>query len=460
LNKITKCHEELNQVSPSFCLAKWLQVTIHLQNGQTHSCHHPVTHKIPLRELEKDPSALHNTKFKKSLRKMMLEGERPKECEYCWKMEDAHKDNLSDRTFKSSEEWAYPKLKEVAKLHWNDSISPQYVEVSFGNECNFKCAYCGPHISSSIMSEYTAFGAYSSMQELGLDELKQQGLFPYSKDEFNPYVGAFWEWWPTLSKELKVFRITGGEPLLNSNTFKFLEYLKSNPMPDLSLAINTNLGIPKATFIKFLELIKPIIQNKHIKDFQLYTSVDTHGKHAEFLRFGLNYNEFMQNVRTFLQEIPEAQLIFMCTYNVFSVVNMKKLLFDISLLKREFKNQKRQPRVLLDTPYLKDPAFLSCYILNEDWWHYIRDDLNYLKNEAKIHEDGAPIYNEYEIKKFERILNWLESLEENEHRRNSRRKFYTFINEYETRKKIKLKDYAPEYVAFHDYCKRLFLDTQ
>jgi glycerol-3-phosphate dehydrogenase len=43
---------------------------------------------------------------------------------------------------------------------------------------------------------------------------------------------------------------------------------------------------------------------------------------------------------------------------------------------------------------------------------------------------------------------------------NPSRKFYTFINEYETRKKIKLKDYAPEYVAFHDYCKRLFLDTQ
>ena len=53
----------LNEVSPSFCTAKWKQVTLHLHSGQTHSCHHPVPHKIPLDEIADNPSALHNTKF-------------------------------------------------------------------------------------------------------------------------------------------------------------------------------------------------------------------------------------------------------------------------------------------------------------------------------------------------------------------------------------------------------------
>jgi len=42
-----KTKESLDSIGPGMCLAKWTQVTIHLQMGQTHSCHHPSTHKIP-----------------------------------------------------------------------------------------------------------------------------------------------------------------------------------------------------------------------------------------------------------------------------------------------------------------------------------------------------------------------------------------------------------------------------
>ena len=57
--------EQVDNVSGSFCAAKWKQVTIHLQNGHTHSCHHPKTHVVPLDEVAINPSALHNTNYKK-----------------------------------------------------------------------------------------------------------------------------------------------------------------------------------------------------------------------------------------------------------------------------------------------------------------------------------------------------------------------------------------------------------
>jgi hypothetical protein len=38
---------QLKSGSKTICLAKWLQSTVYLMNGQTHSCHHPTTHKIP-----------------------------------------------------------------------------------------------------------------------------------------------------------------------------------------------------------------------------------------------------------------------------------------------------------------------------------------------------------------------------------------------------------------------------
>ncbi len=57
-----KTKEFLDTVGCGMCMAKWTQVTIHLQNGHTHSCHHPATHKISLSELKDNPTALHNTK--------------------------------------------------------------------------------------------------------------------------------------------------------------------------------------------------------------------------------------------------------------------------------------------------------------------------------------------------------------------------------------------------------------
>ena len=65
LQEFQKTKDKLDSVGCGFCLAKWTQVTIHLSAGLTHSCHHPVQHKIPLSELKRNPSALHNTQFKK-----------------------------------------------------------------------------------------------------------------------------------------------------------------------------------------------------------------------------------------------------------------------------------------------------------------------------------------------------------------------------------------------------------
>ena len=87
----------LDSTGAGFCLAKFTQVTMHLGTGMTHSCHHPVPHKIPLEEIAMDPAALFNTKHLKQARKEMLEGKRPKECDYCWRIEDSG--GHSDRFF-------------------------------------------------------------------------------------------------------------------------------------------------------------------------------------------------------------------------------------------------------------------------------------------------------------------------------------------------------------------------
>ena len=102
LERAIAMKDRLNEVSPGFCLAKWDQVTMHLHNGMTHSCHHPHPHKVTIEEVKKNYRAIHNDPMKLEQRACMLRGERPEPCDYCWRVEDNNKDAVSDRYLKSS----------------------------------------------------------------------------------------------------------------------------------------------------------------------------------------------------------------------------------------------------------------------------------------------------------------------------------------------------------------------
>ena len=251
--------KKLDNISQTFCAAKWLQVSLHLTNGRTHSCYHPPTHAIDLPALKNDPSALHNTDQKFKERQMMLSGQRPTGCEYCWKIEDAG--HISDRFYRSSEHWAVDRINEITQLPYDYKINPTYVEVNFNQACNFKCSYCSPHLSSGWEEEIKEFGPYDVNGYLHNDisVLKRINLMPaeISRKE-NPYVQAFWQWWPELYQDLKVFRMTGGEPLMDHNTFKVLDYVMENPNKNLELSVTSNMCPPRDLFKKFLSKVKQL----------------------------------------------------------------------------------------------------------------------------------------------------------------------------------------------------------
>jgi hypothetical protein len=256
--------EKLDKISPTICLAKWLWVSLHLPQGLTQSCYHPPTHKIELDELKNNVSALHNTMKKKHMRKQMLEGDRPSECSYCWKIEDtADGEYLSDRHYRSGEWWAKDSLDDITNKPWDFDISPTYVEVNFNQACNFKCCYCSPHLSSTWENEVREHGGYKLLARKVHNEIKWldiAGLMPIKPQSENPYIKAFWEWWPELYKTLKTFRMTGGEPLVDHNTFKILDYIINKPNKNLELSITTNGCPPKQkTWDKFIKKVYKLI---------------------------------------------------------------------------------------------------------------------------------------------------------------------------------------------------------
>ena len=124
----------LDTKSKSFCGAKWYNATTWLGSGTTASCHHPPAHKIPLEEIKVDPSRIHNTRHKKAMRKMMQRGERPRECEYCWKVEDMETDAVSDRVFKSII-YTNEDLQKAHEMDHNESVDLKTFEIAFDRTC-------------------------------------------------------------------------------------------------------------------------------------------------------------------------------------------------------------------------------------------------------------------------------------------------------------------------------------
>jgi organic radical activating enzyme len=370
-NVFDKTKNKLDGVGCGFCLAKWTQVTLHLQMGQTHSCHHPSPHHVPLHELNIDPSALHNTSYKKKQRKLMLEGGKPKECDYCWNVEE-NSNAFSDRVYKSSEPWSAPFFDEIKNLSWRENYNPKYVEVAFSNQCNFKCSYCGPSFSSQWIQEIEQHGGYPTTTKFNdLEYLKRNNMIPYKHSEVNPYVESFWKWWPELYRDLHTFRITGGDPLLAKDTFKVLDYILDNPNPNkkLNLSINSNLCVPNKLFDEFVVKIKKIIDEDRINEIIVFTSADTWGEQAEYIRNGMVFNLWWDRINLLLNEIPTLTVIVMSTYNALSLPNYETLIKNVYKLKEEYHNPYRYygSSIILDSSYLRWPQHQTVKILDQSW---------------------------------------------------------------------------------------------
>jgi len=449
-NPIQEYKNKINAVSPSFCIAKWKQVTLHLQTGHNHSCHHPTTHKIPLNELVVNPSALHNTNFKKSQRKMMLTGKRPEECDYCWRVEDSSDSNISDRIYKSYDQtWAQPYLEEIKKFTGDEDVNPSYLEVSFSSVCNFKCSYCSPQISSAWMEEIQQHGAYpTSTQFNNIEWFKATDQMPIPHNQYNPYVEAFWRWWPEVYPNLKHFRITGGEPLLTKDTFKALDYMIENPNPNIDFSINSNMCVPDSLLSKFIEKIKIITEEKKVAKFKIFTSADTYGSQAEYIRNGLDYNQWIANIRRVLTEVPKATFTIMSTYNAMSVPGYTKFLEDMLSIKKEFGTRDTSP-LIVDIPYLRYPAHQAVFILPNSWAEQIKSQVDFMY--ANL--DQGPKqrgFFDWEADKFKRIYEIVVNKKDDKDITRLRRDFVAFVNEHDRRRGTDFIKTFPEFKELYE----------
>jgi organic radical activating enzyme len=417
-------HRVLDSKSKSFCGAKWYNATTWLGSGTTASCHHPPAHKIPLKEVEENYTAIHNTKHKKLMRKMMQEGERPRECEYCWRIEDMKKDAASDRIFKSVI-YTEDDLEKAYKADWQEDTELKTFEIAFDRTCNLACSYCNASFSTTWAKDIKNNGAYQNLVSDGAGAFHQDGSWtePY-KDEDNPYIAAFWKWWDNgLSKSLDELRITGGEPLMSKHVWKLFDWFADQDS-DMRFAINSNLIAKDSIIDKLIE------KSKNIKHFDVYTSCEAVGAQAEYIRDGLDYAQWKRNLLRLNNEANLRGLHVMMTINSLCLFSITDFLDEMYEIKEQ--NQSKSPSVSVNL--LRFPSFQSPLALPDHIKQYCRKTLInwYAKNKDK------EFWNSQEKASIERLIDYLDVVDA-PHRRTSNkitlwRDFKTFYRQYDVRR--------------------------
>jgi organic radical activating enzyme len=397
MNDLEFKRQVLDPLSPSFCAAKWYNATIWLGSGQTTSCHHPPAHLIDIDKVNNNPRLLHNTDQKKEDRRKMLAGERPTGCEYCWKIEDMDTNAVSDRVYKSK---IYPieALHEAVRTPVEDDVNLKTLEISFDRTCQFACSYCNPAFSSTWVNDIRRHGPYNGLGRDGRNHFTHthDSAQLYKFGETNPYVDAFFDWWESdLHKTLQELRITGGEPLMSGYTWKLIEWFKDNQgRSNTRLAINSNLGIDMDKMKEFAQAVAALPK------VDLYTSMEATFAQAEYIRDGLVYDQWLNNVLFLLEGRFVNALHVMCTINALCLDS----LVDHLNLMLSLKQRYGRDQVNFTLNILRFPSFQSALVLPD----HIRNRYRLQLEAWLFHNRENPCLHEHEINHVQRLIDYLD----------------------------------------------------
>jgi len=428
----------LDSFSTSICLAKWYNATIWLGSGQTTSCHHPLPHAIEERIIKHTPSAIHNTPQKKVEREMMQNNVRPPGCDYCWKLEDMGK--ISDRIYKSVI-YEEQDLKNAATQDSTIDVNLKTLEIAFDRTCNFACSYCNPAFSTEWVKDIKQNGPYEHLISDGRNHFTHthDSAQLFKPHDENPYVDAFFKWWDSdLSNSLQELRLTGGEPLMSPHTWKLMDWFIDNKS-DMQFALNSNLGVRSSKIIQLVD------STHNIDNFHLYTSNESMYGHAEYIRDGLVWRDWLANLYTLLRDGNLKGLHMMCTINALCLETLPQFLDKIIYIKEQY--GKDFPTVSINI--LRFPSFQSPLILPQDILDGYADKLKIWVYDNK----DNPLLHQMEINQVDRLIEYISNdnttaIDKSELEHD----FKQFYSQYDVRRG---KDFKSTFPKLNDWYERL-----
>jgi len=261
-----------------------------------------------------------NSDHMRSVRRRMMNGETLPECDVCNNKllnTDVYRDYFW-HLFRHR----YDELWDSTDLDGHTSMKPISWDYRFSNLCNFKCRTCGDMLSSSWESEQR------KNNMINWHNPKNNWMKPDIRKQISEFQDTHIE--KEFSDAVEEHRVeeiywVGGEPLMYEQHWRYMKRIvELGDGPRLYARYNTNLSRVK---YKGIDLFDDILSN--IRDWQICASLDGTGAIGEYIRTGLDYEQWLENFKRatkYARHKRQVRLDFTLTLpGLFEIDNIQRL---------------------------------------------------------------------------------------------------------------------------------------
>ena len=219
-----------------------------------------------------------HSEYYKNIRQEIRQGERPKNCDACWRDED-NGVKSKRQIYNEYAEFRYPKIDYA-----EEPDMPEDLQIILSTTCNLKCRTCNPNYSSKWVKEAEArkMPYIKESVKVEMDDI-ENSKFWTDLDDWLPHA--------------KYLEVMGGEPFYMKEFKVFANKLIDD---DIAKNVHVNLSTNGTTLNK--DFLQRMIDNFASVGFNV--SIDGIGKRFEYLRHGANWKEVSENLDYFHSLTP------------------------------------------------------------------------------------------------------------------------------------------------------------
>lgn len=310
------------------------------------------------------------------IRASMLSGEKIEACSNCYHQETIGKESYRQMM---TREW----IHKIGKDEFNNLIEEYissdhkrlppivYLDLRLGNLCNLKCRMCSAFNSSQIAKEHFELLEIKEYESIWG---KYWGKTPdYLKQEQKWAESNFlWDELISLIPSLKKVYMTGGEPTMIANNFRFMQECISAGMSDkIELFFNTNCTNVNDKFVT---------QLSHFKTVFINASIDGTEKTNDYIRYPSKWEKIKDNAER-LASLPNVIM------NITPVVQVYNVLDLINLLEfAEGLSNRYNKDVGIDFLINRHPSYFDVTILPTEFRKPVAELLDNYKTTGKQYQ--------------------------------------------------------------------------
>ena len=229
-----------------------------------------------------------NSDHMRSVRTRMMAGEVLPECEVC--NDKLLNTDVYRSYFNQLFDHKYLQAREQTDATGYTTMKPVSWDYRFSNLCNFKCRMCGDMLSSAWESEQRQHGM------IDLTNPKNNWMRPEIKQQIEQFQTTQVE--QEFAEAVEQHRVeevywVGGEPLMYEQHWRYMQrIIELGDGKNVYARYNTNLS---RVDYRGINLFRDILSG--LRDWQICASIDGTGRIGEYIRSGLDFDQWLANIR-------------------------------------------------------------------------------------------------------------------------------------------------------------------